>query len=63
MYPKPSSSQTKDSGRGKGSREQLNDLLMNKFRSKFQVNLSAERELDIHIQNEVKKALSVVNSL
>lgn len=61
MYPKPGSS--KDSNRGKSSREQLSDLLMNKFRGKYSVNVTQERELDIAIQAEVKKALSVVNSL
>lgn len=62
MYPKPAS-QEKSANRGKGSREQLHDLLMTKFRGKYHVNLSSERELDVAIQTEVKKALSVVNSL
>jgi hypothetical protein len=63
MYPKPTSSQDKSASRGKGSREQLHDLLMTKFRGKYHVSVQNERELDVAIQAEVKKALSVVNSL
>jgi hypothetical protein len=38
MYPKPSSSSSDK--RKSGTRDQLSDLLMNKFRSKYHINLT-----------------------
>ena len=53
MYPRTSSRSNQSSSsssdkRPKG-REQLSDLLMNKFRSKYNVNLAQERELDLAV--------------
>jgi len=67
MYPRTSSRSNQSSSsssdkRPKG-REQLSDLLMNKFRSKYNVNLAQERELDLAVQNEVKKALAQTHSM
>lgn len=61
MYPKPSSSRSSSSQVGR--REQLTDLLMNKFRSKYHVNLSTERDIDNEIRKEIEKALKATHSL
>ena len=55
MYPKPSSSNSQD--RSFNKREQLTDLLINKFRNKYQVNLGLEMDLDRQLRNDITKCV------
>jgi len=55
MYPKQSQSKyNHQEDKKQAKREQLAQLLINKFRNKFQVNPNTERDLDALIQDEVK---------
>ena len=55
MYPKQSQSKFNHNDEKKqAKREQLAQLLINKFRNKYAVNPTTERDLDTLIQDEVK---------
>ena len=60
MYPKQSQtkSQAQDDKK-QAKREQLAQLLINKFRNKYSINPSTERDLDTLIQDEVKQLILV----
>ena len=51
MYPK----QGKGASGKQSTREQLSELLINKFRNKYNVNVQTEREIDSVINKEVSK--------
>lgn len=61
MYPKqpPTRSQLNDSMDFKKQikREQLAQLLINKFRNKYNINSATEKDLDTLIQDEVKQLI------
>jgi len=61
MYPKPNSQQADK--RSSSKREQLTDLLVNKFRNKYQVNLSEELELDRALKTEITKCVHNTHAL
>ena len=53
MYPRQESSRS----RSTASRNQLADLLINKFRIRFKVNLNTEKDLDRIVVDEVTKLI------
>lgn len=59
MYPRQESSRS----RSTASRNQLADLLINKFRIRFKVNLNTEKDLDRIVVDEVTKLIKKDSSV
>ena len=59
MYPKSTVSKTTSQASSKKhqTRQQLSELLINKFRNKYNLNVSAERDLDNKITTLVSKVV------
>lgn len=59
MYPKQASHgrQRSNSNSRQSAREQLAELLLNKFRNRYSLNVASERELDTSIQKEVSRVV------
>jgi hypothetical protein len=57
MYPKSTTSRTRSNSNKQTARDQLSELLINKFRNRYNINVSSERDLDATIQNEVTKVV------
>ena len=59
MYPKSTVSKTTSQASSKKhqTRQQLSELLINKFRNKYNLNVSAERDLDNKITSLVSKVV------
>ena len=55
MYPKSTTSSTHSTK--SNTRQQLAELLINKFRTKYNITLGSERQLDQIIEKEVSKVL------
>jgi hypothetical protein len=57
MYPKSTTSRARSNSNKQTARDQLSELLINKFRNRYNINVSTERDLDATIQNEVTKVV------
>lgn len=57
MYPKSTASKNASGSNKQHTREQLSELLINKFRNKYNVNTSTERDLDAKIGKEVQRVV------
>ena len=63
MYPKSTASSSQSGKQKPSQREVLADLLHNKFRNKFSVDVVAERTLDSKIKAEITKMVTSKASL
>ena len=65
MYPKPQQARASSnhSTTRNNKREQLTDLLVNKFRNKYAINLQQEQDLDLKLKNEVIKCVQQTHAL
>lgn len=57
MYPKSTAGKHASGSNKQHTREQLSELLINKFRNKYNVNTSTERDLDAKIGKEVSRVV------
>ena len=58
MYAKSSTSRSTTNKQN--ARDQLSELLINKFRNRYNINVGQERDLDCAIQKEVTKVVQQV---
>ena len=57
MYPKQAGRQRSNSNSRTGAREQLAELLLNKFRNRYSISAATERDLDASLQKEISRVV------